>query len=118
MAWQSVVHRELARKTRPAHLLLRQKEHVEEGKPMTDEPKNEEREQKTSQIQGEGDKESARRYEEHTKQFVNSGNIEEASKSAAAQHPEEAERAEQAGKARAKEEDPAVHREYHKPTHE
>jgi hypothetical protein len=93
-------------------------EHVEEVKPMTDEPKNEEREEKASEIQGEGDKESARRYEEHTKQFVNSGSMEEASKSAAAQHPEEAERAEQAGKARAKEEDPAVHREYHKPTHE
>ncbi|MBK1724511.1 hypothetical protein [Thiocystis violacea] len=77
---------------------------------MTDETRNQ------SQIQGEGDRESARRYEADTQRFVESGKVEQAAKDAAEQSPETAKRAEQAGEARAKEKDPALHRDYQKPT--
>lgn len=72
--------------------------------------------EKTSDIQGEGNKEAAREYNEATRKFVESGRVEEAAEQAKGQDPSEAERAEQAGIERAKEKDPAVHREYDKPT--
>lgn len=72
--------------------------------------------EKQAKIQGEGDRESAREYNEATRRFVESGKVEEAARGSADQDPAEAERAEQAGEERAKEEDPAVHRDYDTPT--
>jgi hypothetical protein len=68
-----------------------------------------------SEIQGEGDREAAGHYNEATRKFVKSGKVEKAVEDAAGQDPQEAERSEQAGRERAKEVDPAVHREYDKP---
>ena len=71
---------------------------------------------KSKDIQGEGDKEAARHYDEKTREFVESGKVDEAAEKAKGQDPKEAEEAERAGKGRAREQDPAVHREYDKPT--
>lgn len=73
---------------------------------MEDKPRN----------QGEGDRESAKRYNEDTQEFVESGKVDEAAKKAGQGDKKEMERAEQAGKDRAKELDPAVDRDYSKPT--
>ncbi|MDT8387550.1 MAG: hypothetical protein RQ736_08555 [Thiogranum sp.] len=67
-----------------------------------------------SENQGEGDRKSAERYNEETHEFVKSGKVEDAAEGAAGQDPQEAERSEQAGRERAREVDPAVHREYDK----
>jgi hypothetical protein len=59
-------------------------------------------------IQGEGDYESARRYDEATKRFVDEGKVGPAAQRARTDDPAEKaelERAEEAGRARAKEED-------------
>ncbi len=69
-------------------------------------------------LQGEGDRESARRYDEATKAFVESGKVKKEAETTAKISPEEErelEEAEKAGKERAKEEDPAVPRDYSKP---
>jgi hypothetical protein len=66
--------------------------------------------------QGEGDRESAKRYNEKTRKFVESGKVEEAAKTAGKGDKKEMARAEQAGKDRARELDPAVNRDYSKPT--
>lgn len=72
--------------------------------------------EKRSENQGEGDKEAAREYNEATREFVESGKVEEAAERAGGGHdPAEAGSAEQAGLERAKEKDPAVHRDYEKP---
>ena len=68
------------------------------------------------EIQGEGDRESARRYDEATREFVESGKVEEAAENAKGQDPTEARNAERAGRERAREKDPAVHRDYREPT--
>ena len=68
-----------------------------------------------SENQGEGDRISAGRYNEATREFVESGKVEEAAEQAAGQDPQEAVNSERAGREHAKEEDPAVHREYNKP---
>ncbi|HEY8553990.1 MAG TPA: hypothetical protein VIL43_05565 [Burkholderiales bacterium] len=60
--------------------------------------------------QGEGGRESARRYNEDQRKFAKSGKVEHAAHEAKAD-PE----AERKGRARAKELDPAVHRDYTKP---
>lgn len=73
---------------------------------MADKPRN----------QGEGDRESARRYNEKTQKFVESGKVDEAARRAGKGDNEELERAEQIGRDRAKELDPAVDRDYSKPT--
>ena len=65
---------------------------------------------------GEGDREADRHYREKTRDFVESGKVDEAAEKARDQDPEEAEKAEEAGRKRAKEVDPEVHREYDKPT--
>ena len=65
--------------------------------------------------QGEGDRESAKRYNENTQKFVKSGKVEEAAKKAGKGDKKAMERAERAGKDRAKELDPAVDRNYSKP---
>jgi hypothetical protein len=65
----------------------------------------------TKRNQGEGDKESARHYNEAQHEFVKSGKVEQAAHAAAPHDDREArqmEQAEQAGKARAKDEDPTV----------
>jgi len=62
-------------------------------------------------IQGEGDYEAGRRYDESQKRFVESGGVEKAADDAAPKSAEEAEalkRAEEAGKSRSKGEDPSV----------
>lgn len=66
--------------------------------------------------QGEGDRESAKRYNEKTRKFVESGKVDEAARKAGKGDKQEVERAEQAGKDRAKELDPAGSRDYSKPT--
>jgi len=66
--------------------------------------------------QGEGDKEAAARYEESTKKFIKSGQVDKATKEATRQSPEEGKKAEAEGKKRAKEEDPALHRDYKRGT--
>lgn len=69
-----------------------------------------------SKIQGEGDRESAKRYNKDTQEFVESGKVEEAARKAGQGDKEEMERAEKTGEERAKEYDPAVDRDYSKPT--
>lgn len=64
---------------------------------------------------GEGDREADRHYRERTRKFVESGKVEEAAEKAGEQDPEEAREAEEKGRARAKEEDPEVHRDYDRP---
>lgn len=66
--------------------------------------------------QGEGDRESAKRYNENTQKFVKSGRVDEAARKAGQGDKQEMERAEQIGRDRAKELDPAVDRDYSKPT--
>ena len=65
--------------------------------------------------QGEGDRESAGRYNEATREFVESGKVKQALERVGEQEPQEAESSERAGRERAKEEDPAIHRDYRKP---
>ncbi|MGI0024355.1 MAG: hypothetical protein ACREA4_04320 [Nitrososphaera sp.] len=70
------------------------------------------------ELQGEGDWESARRYDEATKAFVESGKVKEHADTTTKISPEEKrelEEAEKAGKEHAKEEDPGVRRDYSKP---
>ena len=67
----------------------------------------------TSRNQGEGDKQSAKRYNEAQQSFVHSSRGQAAIDEAGELTPEqvaEGKRAERAGKARAKGEDPAVRR--------
>lgn len=64
--------------------------------------------------QGEGDRESAERYNEASQDFVKSGKVKEAAQRAKGQDPQEARHSEHEGKRRAKEEDPAVTRDYKK----
>ena len=66
--------------------------------------------------QGEGDRESAKRYNENQQAFVKSGKVDEAAKKAGEGNIKELEEAEKAGKARAKEFDPALKRDYSEPS--
>ncbi|MFW6093209.1 MAG: hypothetical protein ACODAC_04490 [Pseudomonadota bacterium] len=66
--------------------------------------------------QGEGDREADRHYRERTREFVESGKVDEAAREAEEQDPEEAADAEARGRKRAKEVDPEVHRDYDEPT--
>lgn len=68
------------------------------------------------QVQGEGDRESARRYNRQTREFVDAGKVDEAARKTAEQSDKEATDAERKGRSRAKELDPEVHRDYKKPT--
>jgi hypothetical protein len=64
-------------------------------------------------MQGEGNYEAARRYDEAQKRFVDAGRVDEAAERAAPKSEAEAEalrRAEEAGKSHAKDEDPDVER--------
>jgi hypothetical protein len=68
---------------------------------------------KPNEMQGEGNKEAAKNYNEAQQKFVKSGRVEQAAEEAepkSKQEAEELERAEAEGLSRAKEEDPAVHR--------
>jgi hypothetical protein len=68
----------------------------------------------SSRNQGEGDRESAKRYNEATREFVQSGKVDDAAEYAE-QDPEEAKESERKGRQHARELDPAVHRDYQKP---
>lgn len=62
-------------------------------------------------VQGEGDYEAARNYRKDVEEFIDSGKVDEAMREAAPRNEAEArqmEKAEKAGKARAKGEDPAL----------
>lgn len=64
-------------------------------------------------VQGEGDYEATRRYRKRTEEFLENNDVEKAAVEAAPEDAEEAEEldsAEQAGKSRAKGEDPALRR--------
>lgn len=64
-------------------------------------------------VQGEGDYEATRRYRKRTEEFLENNDVEEVAQSAEPEDAEEAEEleaAEDAGKRRAKEEDPALRR--------
>lgn len=65
--------------------------------------------------QGEGDREAAKRYNEATKEFVESGEMEKAP-DPSHQSEEAARNAEEEGKSRAKELDPEIHRDYDEAT--
>ena len=66
--------------------------------------------------QGEGDRESAKRYNEDQQAFVKAGKVDEAARKAGEGDTKEMEQAEKAGKERAKEFDPALKRDYSGPT--
>lgn len=72
--------------------------------------------EKRKEQPGEGNREADREYRERTRDFVESGKVDEAAERAREQDPQEGERAEEEGLERAKEVDPEVHREYDKPT--
>jgi hypothetical protein len=62
-----------------------------------------------SQVQGEGDYEAGRHYDEKTREFVKSGKVDEAARSAHPKSPREQQdmqKAEEIGKSRSKGEDP------------
>jgi hypothetical protein len=65
--------------------------------------------------QGEGDQEADRHYREKTQDFVKEGRVDDAAEKAKHQDKAEGEKAEKAGKSRAKELDPETKREYDKP---
>lgn len=69
-----------------------------------------------SENQGEGDRAAAKRYYEDAEEFAKSGKVEEAGRKAGEGDKADMERAEKAGKDRAKEFDPAVERDYSGPT--
>jgi hypothetical protein len=68
--------------------------------------------------QGEGNREAAERYDEDTRKFVESGKVgpaaEAAKRAIESGEEDELRRAEEAGKGRMKEDDPAVKRDYGK----
>lgn len=64
----------------------------------------------TGKNQGEGDKESAERYNKDQQEFARSGRVDKAAREAT-----EDREAEEKGRERAKELDPDVHRDYSKP---
>jgi hypothetical protein len=69
--------------------------------------------ERNTTTKGEGDHEADRRYREETKRFADSGQVEEAAREAQRaleEDPDELLAAEEAGKARAAEEDPEVKR--------
>ena len=70
---------------------------------------------KSDSNQGEGDRNAAKRYNESTREFVESGGVDEAP-DPAGQSEEEARRAEEEGKSRAKELDAEEQRDYDKAT--
>ncbi|MDQ3214664.1 MAG: hypothetical protein M3P99_01080 [Pseudomonadota bacterium] len=64
-----------------------------------------------SQVQGEGDYKAARRYNESTREFIKDNDVTEAARDAepeTAAEEQQLERAEQAGRERAKDEDPLL----------
>ncbi len=68
---------------------------------------------KQTEVQGEGNVAAAKHYNDAQRKFVDSGGVEAASGKAKPKSKQEADelaRAEASGRSRAKEEDPAVHR--------
>lgn len=69
-----------------------------------------------SKNQGEGNREADREYRQRTRDFVESGKVEKAAEDAKKQDADEAQKAEETGKKRARELDPQVHRDPHEST--
>jgi hypothetical protein len=65
--------------------------------------------------QGEGDRESAARYNKAARNFVKSGRVGKALERARGQDAQEARDSEREGRRRAREEDPALYRNYKQP---
>jgi hypothetical protein len=68
---------------------------------------------KSKDLQGEGNYDAAKEYDDAQKKFVDQGKVDQAARDAEpknAKEKEEMERAEQAGKQKAKDEDPALKR--------
>jgi len=66
---------------------------------------------KPSKVQGEGNYEAAKQYDEAQRKFAKSGKVESAARNAkpkSKQEADEMQRAEAAGRSRVKEEDPAI----------
>ena len=66
---------------------------------------------KNPDLQGEGNYDATRRYDKSAREFVESGQVEDAARAARPRRPEEAEdmeRAEQTGRSHSKGEDPAL----------
>ena len=66
---------------------------------------------KPNQVQGEGNYEAAKQYDEAQRKFVKSGKVDAAARDAKPKSPEQAkemERAEEAGRSHAKGEDPTI----------
>ena len=66
---------------------------------------------KPSKVQGEGNYEAAKQYDEAQRKFVKSGKVDAAARNAkpkSKQEADEMQRAEAAGRSRVKEEDPAI----------
>jgi len=70
----------------------------------------------TQTNQGEGDREAARRYNEATREHARSADVEQEARDAAEQDPGEAAQSEAEGRARARENDPEVTRNYTRPS--
>lgn len=71
------------------------------------------RDKREAEVQGEGDYQAARRYNEKTRDFVKDEDVAEAARDAephTTQEQQQLERAEQAGRQRAKDEDPLLDR--------
>lgn len=78
---------------------------------MADESKTQGAKPKSDEVQGEGDYKAARRYNEATREFVNEEDVAEAARDAeprSASEEQQLKRAEQAGRQRAKDEDPLL----------
>ncbi|MCR5882646.1 hypothetical protein LRS03_07155 [Rhizobacter sp. J219] len=74
---------------------------------------NDPREPRSGKVQGEGDYEAARRYDQSAREFAESGKVKPAADQSAPRDEREAqdlERAEEIGKSRSKGEDPQVKR--------
>lgn len=74
------------------------------------------REKDKENPKGEGDREADRRYRERTREFVESGRVDEAAEEARKKSGRADREAEEKGRSRAREEDPEVRRKYDKPT--
>lgn len=72
----------------------------------------------TGRMQGEGDRESARRYRKDVEEHREDHDVDDEARRAAPKSPEqreELEKAEKKGRKRAREEDPAIERDYEEP---
>ena len=84
---------------------------AQQGNPLKEPPKQQQQRGGTGEQYGEGNYTASRHYNDRAKQFAESGKVEQAARDAAPRDQDEARQlrdAEQAGKSRMKEEDPAL----------